>query len=66
MDGKEFGRLKNDEPYRMYIRDQENTINFHPLDYVASKVLTNSIKIANMQASLMIEQREKYLNKAHA
>ena len=66
MDGKEFGRLKNDEPYRMYIRDQENTINFHPLDYVASKALTNSIKIANMQASLMIEQREKYLNKAHA
>lgn len=66
MDGKEFGRLKNNEPFSMYIRDSENTMNYHPLDYVASKALTSSIRIANMQASLMIEQREKYLNKAHS
>jgi hypothetical protein len=64
MDGQETGRLTNKERLHMYTRDDENTINLHPLDYVSSKFLTAGMKTANLQSSLMIEQKEKYWNKA--
>jgi hypothetical protein len=47
-DGREFGRLTNDKPLRFYTRDNENTINLHPLEYFPHKALTASLKVANM------------------
>ena len=64
MDGQQNGRLDNKEPFRFYTRDDENTLNLHPLDYSPHKAFSG-IKIANLQNSLQIEQYEKYISKVH-
>ena len=63
-DGRQFGRLTSDEPARFYMRDSENTVNFHPLDYLAHKGWS-AMKIANMGFAFEVERRKKYMSQAH-
>ena len=39
--GKTFGRQKNDEKMRQYIRDKENTLLYAPADYTGNKFIGN-------------------------
>ena len=47
------------------MRDQENTVNFHPLDYMAHKGWS-AIKIAQLSHGLQVEKRQKYMSQAAA
>ena len=64
MDGQQHGRLDNKEPFRFYTRDDENSLNLHPLDYAPHKAFS-AMKIANLQNSLQFEKYEKYISKVH-
>ena len=64
-DGRRDGRMTNKEPLRFYMRDSENTVNFHPLDYFAHKG-TSAIKIARLNSALQLERRERYTNQPAA
>ena len=58
-----FGRLKNDEKLRFFIRDSENTLQYSPADYTGNKFFGTWSKVMTLQNMLFAEQREKYLNK---
>ena len=61
-DGREFGRLTNKEPFKMFYQDSENPMTFHPLDYFAHKGTTAGHRMANLSNKLQIELEEKYVS----
>lgn len=61
-----FGRQKNDEKLRMFIRDSENTLQYAPSDYTGNKFFGSWNKVMNMQSLLHNESREKYYNRYNA
>ena len=64
--GEQFGRLKNDQKVKMYLRDAENTVTYQPQDYTGNKFFGSWNKVFNMKNLLLIENREKYLNELSA
>jgi len=51
----EFGRLKNDEKIKMYIRDNENTLQYSPENYTGNKFLGLYNKVILLQNMLFRE-----------
>ena len=64
-DGRRDGRMTNKDPLRFYMRDSENTVNYHPLDYFAHKG-TAAMKIAKLNSALQLERQERYTFQGHA
>ena len=58
-----FGRQKNDEKLKFFIRDTENTLLYSPADYTGNKFFGTWSKVMTLQNMLFAESREKYLNK---
>lgn len=58
----EFGRPKNDQKIRMYMRDNENTVMYTPTDYTGNKFFGTWNKALTLQTMLFGEAREKYYN----
>ena len=62
--GRQFGRQKNDEKLRTYVRDSENSLLFAPNDYTGNKFIGNGFNyISNLNMHMLYEPQEKYINK---
>ena len=53
---KEFGRPTNKEPFKLLIRDNENTLTYHPIEYYGNKLINKRGKMAMMGSNLNVEE----------